>query len=86
MLSIGEIFQIQKYKSVKSKRMEKISHANSIHKLSGYNISKIDFNTKNVTRDKEEHFVMISHSIRNNYTETITIINIYACSNSASNK
>ena len=36
---------------------------------------KIDFKIKNVTRDKEGHYVMIKASIQE---EDITIINIYA--------
>ena len=37
--------------------------------------SKIDFKIKNVTRDKEGHYIMIQGSIQG---EDITIINIYA--------
>ena len=36
---------------------------------------KVDFKIKNVTRDKEGHFIMIKRSIQ---VEYITIINIYA--------
>ena len=36
---------------------------------------KIDFKIKTVTRDKEEHYIMIKGSIQE---EDITIINIYA--------
>ena len=36
---------------------------------------KIDFKIKNVTRDKEGHYIMIKGSIQG---EDITIINIYA--------
>ena len=36
---------------------------------------KIDFKTKNVTRDKEVHYIMIKESIQE---EDIAIINIYA--------
>ena len=36
---------------------------------------KIDFKIKNVTRDKEGHYIMIKGSIQE---EDITIINIYA--------
>ena len=35
---------------------------------------KIDFKIKNVTRDKEEHYIMIKESIQE---EGITIIDIY---------
>ena len=37
-------------------------------------IDKIDFKIKNVTRDKEGHYIMIKRSIQE---EDITIINIY---------
>ena len=36
---------------------------------------KIDFKIKNVTREKEGHYIMIKRSIQE---EDITIINIYA--------
>ena len=36
---------------------------------------KVDFRIKNVTRDKEGHYIMIKGSIQE---ENITIINIYA--------
>ena len=36
---------------------------------------KIDFKIKNITRDKEGHYIMIKGSIQQ---EDITIINIYA--------
>ena len=61
--------------------MEKLDHANSNHKQTGVALlitDKIDFKTtttKNVTRDKEEHFIMIKGSI---LQETIMIINIFA--------
>ena len=38
-------------------------------------VYKIDFKTKNVTRDKEGHYIMIKGSIQE---EDMTIINIYA--------
>ena len=41
---------------------------------------KIDFKIKNVTRDKEGHYVMIKASIQE---EDITIINIYASNTGA---
>ena len=36
---------------------------------------KIDFKIKNITRDKERHYIMIKGSIQE---EDITIVNIYA--------
>ena len=55
-----------------------IFHANGNQKKAGVAIlisGKIDFKIKNVTRDKERHYVMIKGSIQE---EDITIINIYA--------
>ena len=57
---------------------KKIFHANGNQKKAGVAIlisDKIDFKIKNVTRDKEGHYVMIKESIQE---EDITIINIYA--------
>ena len=56
---------------------KKIFHANGNQKKAGVAIltsDKIDFNIKNVTRDKEGHYIMIKGSIQE---EDITIINIY---------
>ena len=60
-----------------SEGMEKISHANGYQKQAGVTIlisEKIDFKIKTITRDKEEHYIMIKGSIQ----EDITIVNIYA--------
>ena len=60
------------------KGWKKIFHANGNQKKAGVAIlitDKIDFKIKNVTRDKEGHYVMIKGSIQE---EDITIINIYA--------
>ena len=57
---------------------KKISHANGNQKKAGVAIlipDKIDFKIKNVTRDKEGHYIMIKGSIQE---EDTTIINIYA--------
>ena len=57
---------------------KKIFHANGNQKKDGVAIlisDKIDFTIKNVTRDKEGHYIMIKGSIQE---EHITIINIYA--------
>ena len=57
---------------------KKIFHANGNQKKAGVAIlisDKIDFKTKNITRDKEGHYIMIKESIQE---EDITIINIYA--------
>ena len=57
---------------------KKIFHANGNQKKAGIAIlvsDKIDFKIKNVTRDKEGHYIMIKGSIQE---EDITIINIFA--------
>ena len=63
---------------LKVKGWKKIFHANGNEKKAGVAIlisDKIDFKLKNVTRDKEGHYVMIEGSIQE---EDITIINTYA--------
>ena len=57
---------------------KKIFHANGYQKKPGVAIlisDKIYFKIKNVTRDKEVHYIMIKGSIQK---EDITIINIHA--------
>ena len=57
---------------------KKIFHANGNQKKAGVAIlisDKTEFKIKNVTRDKEGHYIMIKESIQE---EDITIINIYA--------
>ena len=57
---------------------KKILHANGNQKKAGVAIlisDKIDFKIKNVTRDKEGHYITIKGSIQE---EDITIVNIYA--------
>ena len=57
---------------------KKIYHANGNQKKAAVAIlisDKTDFQIKNVTRDKEGHYIMINGSIQE---EDITIINIYA--------
>ena len=57
---------------------KKIFHANGNLKKAGAAIlisDKIDFQIKNVTRDKEGHYIMMRGSIQE---EDIPIINIYA--------
>ena len=56
---------------------KKIFHANGNQKKAGVAIlisDKIDFKINTITRDKEEHYIMIKGSIQE---EAITIINIY---------
>ena len=55
-----------------------IFHANGKQKKVGVAIfisDKIDLKIKNITRDKEGHYIMIKGSIQK---EAITIVNIYA--------
>ena len=57
---------------------KKIFHGNGNQKKAGVAIfisDKIDFKIKNVTRDKEGHYIMIKGSIQE---EDIAIVNIYA--------
>ena len=57
---------------------KKIFHANGYQKKAGVAIlisHKIDFNTKTITRDKEEHYIMIKGSVQE---KDITIVNISA--------
>ena len=63
---------------LKTRGWKKIFHANGNQKKAGVAMlisDKIDYKIKNVTRDKEGHYVMIKGSIQE---EDITIINIYA--------
>ena len=58
--------------------MENIVPANGKQKKAGVPIlisNKVDLKIKNITRDKEGHFIMIKGSIQE---EDITIVNIYA--------
>ena len=62
---------------LKVRGWKKIFHAKGNQKKAGVAIlisDKIDFKIKNVTRDKEGHYIMIKESIQK---EDITIINIY---------
>ena len=63
---------------LKVRGWKKIFHVNGNQKKAGVAIfmsDKIDFKIKNVTRDKEGHYIMIKGSIQE---EDITIVNIYA--------
>ena len=69
---------------LKVRAWKKIVHAKGNQKKAGVAIlipDKIDFKVKNVTRDKEGHYIMIKGSIQE---EDITIINIYALNIGAS--
>ena len=78
MLSTRNPPQNKRHLQTKSEGVEKIFHANGDQKEAGVTIlisDKIDFQTKAVKRDKEEHYIMIKGSIQE---EDITIINLYA--------
>ena len=63
---------------LKMRGWKKIFHANGNQKKAGVAIlisDQIDFKIKNVTRDKEGHYIMIKGSTQE---DAITIINIYA--------
>ena len=64
--------------SLKVMGWKKIYHANGYQNKTGVTIlisDKIELKIKNVTRDKEGHYIMIKGSIQE---EDITIVNIYA--------
>ena len=63
---------------LKVKGWKKVFHANGNQKKAAVAIlisDKIGFKTKNVTRDKEGHYITIKESIQE---EGITIVNVYA--------
>ena len=64
--------------------MENTFHANGKRKKAGVAIlisDKIDLKIKKITRDEEEHYIMIKGSIQK---EDITTVNIYALNIGAS--
>ena len=68
---------------LKGRGWKKMFHTNGNQKKAGVAIfisDKIDFKIKDVTRDKEEHYIMIKGSIQE---EDIKIINIYALNTGA---
>ena len=78
ILSIRDPPQNKRHLQTKSEGVEKIFHANGDQKEAGVTIlisDKIDFQKKDVKRDKEGHYIMIKGSMQK---EDITIINIYA--------
>ena len=63
---------------LKVRRWKNTFHANGKQKKAGVAIfisEKIDLKIKNITRDKEGHYIIIKGSIQG---EDITIVNIYA--------
>ena len=78
MLSTRDPLRPRDTYRLKVRGWKKIFHANGYQKKVGLAIlisDKIDFNIKNVTRDKEGHYIMIKGSIQE---EDIAIINMYA--------
>ena len=71
------IWNVKRYEGhiqAENEGMEKVFHANGNQKKAGVAIfisDKIDFKIKNVTRDKEGHYIMIKVSIQE---EDITIM------------
>ena len=62
---------------LKARGWKNISHANGKQKKAGVAIlipDEIDLKIKNITRDKEGHYIMIKGSIQE---KDITIVNIY---------
>ena len=71
--------QIKRYTQTKSKGLEKDTSCKwKRKKKAGVAVlisKKIDFKTKVIVRDKEEHYIMITGTIQQ---EDITLVNIYA--------
>ena len=73
----GTYFRPRDTNKLKVRGWKKIFHANGNQKKAGGEIlisDKIDFKIKTITRDKEEHCIMIKGSIQK---EDITIVNTY---------
>ena len=71
-------FRPQDTYRLKVRGWRNIFHANGKQKKTGIAIlisNKIDLKIKNITREKEEHYIVIKGSIQE---EDITIVNIYA--------
>ena len=67
MLSTRDPLQTQGQIRLKVRGWKKIFHANGNQKKGGVAIlisDKIDFKIKTITRDKEEHYIMIKGSIQ----------------------
>ena len=73
----GTHFRSKDTHRLKVKGWKRVFHVKENEKKAGVAIltsDKIDFKIKTVTRDKEEHYIMIKRSIQQ---EDITIVNIY---------
>ena len=79
MLSIIDLLQTQRHTQIECKGWKKIFRANGNQKKAGVAIlmsEKINLKMKNITRDKEGHYIMIKGSIQ----EDIIIVTIYTSS------
>lgn len=69
---------------LKVKGWGKIHSADNSQKTAGvaiFILDKVDFYSKNITTDKERHFLMMNESIHQQY---ITILNVYVPKNKTS--
>ena len=76
-------FRSQDTYRLKVREWKNIFHANGKQKKAGVAIlisDKIDLKIKNITRDKERHYIIIKGTIQE---EDITIVNIYASNTGA---
>ena len=76
MLPVRDPLQCQSHR-LKVRIWKQIFYANGDGKKAGIEIfisDKIDFKTKSIKKDKEEHYIMIKGSIQE---EDITLVNIY---------
>ena len=83
MLSTRNPLQNSRNTQVESERTENIFHANRNQEKAGVAIlisDKIDLKIKQITRDKERHYIMIKGSIQR---EDIPTVNTYASNRGA---
>ena len=74
----GTHFRLRDTYRLKVRGWKKIFHANGNQKKAGVAIlrsDKINFKINSITRDKEEHYILIKGSIQE---EDITIVNLYS--------
>ena len=75
MLPTKDSLQARRHTETKSRGIKNISHKRKGQKTgSKIHITKIDFKTKAITKDKEGHYIIIKGSIQE---EDITLINIH---------
>ena len=69
--------QTERYTQTKSKRIEKVFHANGKGKHAGVAIlisNKINFKTQAILRDKEAYYIMIKGTIQQKDTALVNIL------------